>query len=367
MITMKKILLIVLSMIMMSSMVNAKSVTVNGEGITATEAENAALREAVENTLGVLVDSQTLVQNYMVVNDQIYTQSRGFISDYQVLSKKQTSNGSWIITIKAEVDDNPNSKLMNELTRLGIIDNKLRNPKIAVYIPEQHIQRRIPDPAGETALVKTLLEAGFNNVIEVGSRMSISNPLRMNANQLTQAAKQFNVDIMIVGEAFSEGVGDPAQYLPGRQTSNMKSCRARVEAKMFILRTGQIIAADGKYSSAMDISEAVASKKALAGAGQQIGEYFVEQILKLGSGNRNSMQVIVTVSDFSKINLIQTALNQINGVSGVSLANYEGGKGTFNVNYTGAPQTLFNGLNSSVDFDLKVISMTYNELHIMAR
>ena len=353
-------------MLLFNSAALAKNVTVTGYGMTATEAENDALRMAVEDTLGVLVDSQTLVQNYTVINDQIYTQSRGFITNYSVKDRRQTSSG-WQVTIDAVVDDNPNSKLMNELTRLGIIDTKLRNPKIAVYIPEHHIQYRVPDPAGETALVKALVEAGFNNVTEVGSRMSVAKPMSMNANQLTQAAQQFGVDIMIVGEAFSEGVGDAARFLPGKQTSNMQSCRARLEAKMFIVKTGQIIAADGKYGSAIDISESIAAKKALATAGQQMGEYFIEQLMNLGSGNRQSLQVVVAASDFSKINKVQSALNQVNGVSNVQLSNYEGGKGTFSINYGGSPQTLFNTLQNIVDFDLVLQSISYNVLNIYAR
>ena len=365
---MRKIFLIGIAVLMLfSGIVSAKNVTVTGYGTTASEAENEALRMAVENTVGVLVDSQTLVQNNMVIQDQIYTNSRGFITDYNVTSRRQTSNGSWQVTIDAVVDDNPNSKLMNELTRLGIIDNKLRNPKIAVYIPEHHIQYRVPDPAGETAVVKTLVEAGFNNVTEVGSRMNVTKPMNMNANQLTQAARQFGVDIMIVGEAFSEGVGDAAQWLPGRQSSKMQSCRARVEAKMFIVKTGQIIAADGKYGSAIDISEAVASKKALAEAGKQMGDYFIEQLMNLGSGNRQSLQVIVAVSDFSKINKVQSALNQVRGVKNVNLSDYSGGKGTFSVNYGGSPQTLFNELQRLVDVDLILQSASYNELNIIVR
>ena len=364
---MRKIFLTTITLLfLLSGLALAKNVTVTGQGMTAVEAENDALRMAVENTVGVLVDSQTLVQNFTVINDQIYTQSRGFVTNYTVKDKRQTSTG-WQVTIDAVVDDNPNSKLMNELTRLGIIDTKLRNPKIAVYIPEHHIQYRVPDPAGETALVKALVEAGFNNVTEVGSRMSVAKPMNMNANQLTQAAQQFGVDIMIVGEAFSEGVGDAARFLPGKQTSNMQSCRARLEAKMFIVKTGQIIAADGKYGSAIDISEAIASKKALAAAGQQMGEYFIEQLMNLGSGNRQSLQVVVAASDFSKINKVQSALGQVNGVTNVQLSSYEGGKGTFNVNYSGSPQTLFNTLQNIVDFDLVLQSISYNVLNIYAR
>ena len=344
----------------------AKNVTVTGQGATASDAENDALRMAVEKTLGVLVDSQTLVQNSMVINDQIYTQSRGFITNYEVTSRQQTPYG-WQVTINADVDDNPNSKLMSELTRLGIIDTRLRNPRIAVYVPESHIQYRIPDPAGETAIVKALTEAGFSNVTEVGSRLSVSKPMNMNTAQMTQAANQLGVDIMIVGEAFSEGLGDAAQWLPGNQTSKMQSCRARLEAKMFIVKTGQIIAADGKYGSAIDSSESLAAKKALASAGQQMGEYFIEQLMTLGSGNRQSMQVVVIGSDFTKINRVQAALAQVRNVSNVNLSSYQGGKGVFTINYSGSPQTLFNELQSIADIDLTLKSIDYNVLNIIVR
>ncbi len=363
---MKRFAAIIFSLLIIFSVTAlAKSVTVTGTGMTPSDAENDALRAAVENTLGVLVDSETLVQNSMLIRDQIYTQSRGFVTNYNVVNREQIS-GTWRVTINATVDDQPNSKLMNELTRLGIINVQLRNPKIAVYVPESHIQYRVPDPAGETAIVKALINAGFSNVIEVGARLNISNPLNMTAAQMSQAAQQFGADIMIVGEAFSEGVGDPGQWLPGNQRTNMQACRARVEAKMFIVRTGQIIAADGKFGSAYDNSQAVASKKALAAAGQQMGEYFVERITGMYTSQQN-VEVVVYGSDFSKINLVQSALGQVNRVKGVNLSTYEGGRAVFSVQYGGSPQTLFNELQALTTADLSLQSITYNTLTISVR
>lgn len=363
---MKRFAAIIFSLlIIFSSTAFAKNVTVTGTGMTPSDAESDALRAAVENTLGVLVDSETLVQNSMLIRDQIYTQSRGFVTDYSVVNREQVAGG-WRVTINATVDDQPNSKLMNELTRLGIINVQLRNPKIAVYVPESHIQYHVPDPAGETAIVKALINAGFSNVTEVGARLNVANPLNMTAAQMSQAAQQFGADIMIVGQAFSEGVGDPAQWLPGNQRTNMQACRARVEAKMFIVRTGQIIAADGKYGSAYDNSQAVASKKALAAAGQQMGEYFVEQITGMYT-SRQGVEVVVYAADFSKINLVQSALGQINRVKNVNLSTYESGRAVFSVQYGGSPQTLFNELQALTTADLLLQSITYNTLTISIR
>ncbi|MBO6178927.1 MAG: hypothetical protein J6I62_10405 [Selenomonadaceae bacterium] len=368
---MKKLALIIFFLFaLFIPITEAKQVTVTGQGVTASAAENDALRQAVEKAVGVLVDSQSLVSKNILIEDNIYTNSRGFITNYTVVDKRQDAVGSWRVTVNADVDESPNSKLMNELTRLGIIDTRLRNPKIAVYIPESHIQYRVPDPAGETAVIKTLVKAGFSQVIAASPKLTTVSynwarkGYNVNLEDLRAAARFFSADIVIMGEAFSEGVGDPGQWLPGNQRMNMRSCRARVEAKMYLAKTGQIIAADGKYGSALDISEAVASKKALAAAGEEIGNYFVDEILKYSSSNRQNTELIVISSDFSKINKVQAALKSIRGVKNVQMKNYASGKGVFEIQYSGAPQTLYRELASSVDTALNLISASYNTLTV---
>ena len=362
---MKKFAAIIFALLMICATAAAKNVTVTGTGLTATDAENDALRAAVENTLGVLVDAETLVQNNMLISDQIYTQSRGFVNEYHVVSREEVG-GIWHVTINATVDDQPNSKLMNELTRLGIINVQLRNPKIAVYVPEQHLNYNVGGAGGETAIVKALLNAGFSNVVEVGTGLNYQSPMAMNVAQMKQAAQTFGADIMIVGESFSEGVGDMGNYLPGNQVTNMQACRARVEAKMFIVRTGQVIAADGKYGSAYDNSQAIAAKKALASAGEQMGNYFVEQITGMYT-SRQGVEVIVYASDFSKINMVQSALGNVSRVKNVNLSSYENGRAVFNIGYGGSPQTLFNELQALTPAELTLQSLAYNTLTIYVR
>ena len=363
---MKKFAIIICALLMIfCAEASAKNVTVTGTGLTPSEAENDALRAAVEDTVGVFVDSETLVQNSMLVNDEIYLHSRGFVNDYVVLSREQFANG-WRVTINATVDDQPDSKLMNELTRLGLINVRLRNPKIAVYVPEQHLNYSVNGSGGETAIVKILLNAGFSNVVEVGTGLNYQSPMAMNVAQMKAAAEKFGADIMIVGESFSEGVGDMGNYLPGNQRTNMEACRARVEAKMFIVKTGQVIAADGKYGSAYDNSQAIAAKKALTSAGEQMGNYFVEQITGMYT-SRQGVEVIVYGADFSKINVVQSALGKIGRVKNFNLSSYENGRAVFNVGYGGSPQTLFNELRAVTTADLTLQALTYNTLTIYVR
>lgn len=365
---MKKIIYLLMAVLFCcSAAASAQQITVSGYGETADEAERDALRNAVEQAVGTLVDSATLVQNNLLISDEIYTQSRGYITNYTVLSQKLVSGGTYEVTVNADVDTNPNSKLMNELTRLGIINRQLRDPKIAVVIPEYHIRARIPDPAGETAVIRKLIDAGFSRITDISDvRYNLNKLSALTKEDMENIARSRNVDILIVGEAFSEGVGDVGKFLPSGGNTGIVSCKARLEAKIFIAKTGQIISANGTYGTAADLTENIAGKKALNEAGEKMGDYIVEKLLNYGSSARQNLEVIVAASDFNKVNAINSAMQKIRGVESSMVTDYVGGKATLSVKYSGTPQTLFNQLNQAVNFNINLQSLSYNTLNITA-
>lgn len=346
---------------------SAQQVNISGYGTTIDEAERDALRNAVEQAVGTMVDSTTLVKNTMLINDEIYTQSRGYITNYTILSKRLNADGMYEIIINANVDTNPNSKLMNELTRLGIINRQLRDPKIAVIIPEYHIKARIPDPAGETAVIRKLVDAGFSRITDISDiRYNLNNLSALTKQDMENIARSRNVDILIVGEAFSEGVGDVGKFLSTGRNTGIVSCKARLEAKIFIAKTGQIISANGTYGTAADLTEFIAGKKALNDAGEKMGDYIVEKLLNYGSSTRQNLEVVVAATDFNKINAINSAIQKIRGVESSMVTDYNNGKATLSVKFSGTPQTLFNQLNQAVNFNISMQSLSYNTLSISA-
>lgn len=367
---MRKLIALLILVLSLGVSVNvlAKNVTVTGTGASVTEAENDALRLAVENTLGVLVDSQTLVEKNVVLEDTVYANSKGFVQDYKVVSKSKDYNG-WRVTIDAVVDTNPDSKLMSELTRLGLIDNVLRNPKIAIMMEEKHINYRIPNSTSETAITNKFIESGFDNVIDINrERMMYNNPYAMTTDELDNLARSMQADILIVGQAFSEGAGDVGKFIPGNHSrTGVKSCRARIEAKMYIARTGKIIAANGFNGSGADITEAVAAKIALNNAGEQIGEYLVEKLLGFAAGNRKQLEVVVLASDFTKMNEVKSALTSAYGVKNAQITSYSNGRAVIRVQYSGAPQALYELLQESDECNVELRSATYDTLTVMAK
>ncbi len=349
------------------SLVSAQEIIIAGSGASYEDAERDALRNAVEKAVGLMVDSQTLVQNSQLVNDEIYTQSKGYITNYTVLERKNNGT-SYKVTINADVDTKPDSKLMNELTRLGIINKQLRDPKIAVIIPEYHFSARIPDPAGETAVIKKLTEAGFSHVTDVSNiRYQLNKLSALTSNDFRSLADSLNVDILIIGEAFSQGVGDVGKFIGnGRKNVGILSCKARLEAKIFIVKSGQIIAANGTYGTAADLTEFIAAKKALNDAGEKMGDYIVEKLIDYGSGSKQNLEVTVIASDINKITKICNIIKNISGVNSANITNYSNGRANITVKYSGTPQNLYNQLNKTVDFNVVLKGISYNTLSIGA-
>ena len=64
----------------------AAMVTVTGQGSSERAAVKAALRQAIEQQIGVMVDSRSYVTNYKLIHDRVYTQSDRRSTAY-ILSK----------------------------------------------------------------------------------------------------------------------------------------------------------------------------------------------------------------------------------------------------------------------------------------
>lgn len=76
-----------------------------GVGTSADEALKDAYRNAVRQTVGAVVDAETLVENDEVIDDKILTYSDGFIKSYEEIpGSKKFKNGLHRIRIKAQVE-----------------------------------------------------------------------------------------------------------------------------------------------------------------------------------------------------------------------------------------------------------------------
>lgn len=79
-------------------------IVASGSGMTSDAATKAALRSAVEQVVGQLVDANTLVANEEVVSEKILTYSGGYVEGYEAIKEPvQGSDGLFATKIKARV------------------------------------------------------------------------------------------------------------------------------------------------------------------------------------------------------------------------------------------------------------------------
>ncbi len=168
-----------------------------------------------------------------------YTDSEGYGAGIEALAAA-------ISTTLAEKGDEllPKTETADErLARLRKLVAGKALPRVYVDIPEEHLSRRVPDPAAQTEIQKTLQDVGY--------------PL---------AATSEAADVSITGEAFSEAAG---------RRAGLVSCRARVEIKIARKTSKDELTVDRQTSVAVDLAENIAGKSALQSAGLQLGERLV--------------------------------------------------------------------------------------------
>jgi hypothetical protein len=80
------------------------TVVVEGTGRDEEQARKAALREAVSQAVGTLIDAETVVRNDQLVKDQIVEFSGGFVKSFETLSAKPGEAGGVRVRIRATVE-----------------------------------------------------------------------------------------------------------------------------------------------------------------------------------------------------------------------------------------------------------------------
>jgi len=340
--------------------------TAGGQAMARDAAVWDALRQAVEQALGAFIQSESIVENYQLISDNIFSKTAGYIQKYHIL-EEVFRDDLYRVKIKAYV---VSGKLENDLAAIGLLMLQKHKPRVMVVIPEQHLARRkVPDPAGETEIIKRLLEKGFKIVDQSQvKRIRYNDQVRAAlAGDDKTAAKiglQYGAEVIIVGEAFSEFATS------GGVLGSMISCRARVEARAIRTDTGEIIAADGKYAAGIDISENIAGKKALQNAGGQLGDYLITQIL---SGWRSevvdatTVQLIIIGVDYQQFAKFKMLLKgSVRGVKAIHQRSFSGKRGVLDIDFKGDPQALAEelALKDFGNFKVAITNFTSNRLDL---
>ena len=376
-----------------SSTAAQESKTVAAEGVAAIQegrvdiARDASLEDAqkraVEQAIGILIDSQTQVENYQLISDKILSQTKGYIKRYNV-SGEVTEGTLLRVRINAEV---ALGKLNDDLSGIGILLGQMHKPRTMILIAEQNmgnqwyawwwgpgtgrgggtaIGQQTDMGVVENTFMDKFIEKGFEFIdhqvaaknIKVTSAYKIQ---ELNVDQARTLGSQADAEVVIIGKAFSK---------PAGSISGMISAQADLSVRAVRTDTGQVIASATTHSAAVHISDTTAGTEALRKAAADAADQMITKILTAYSrevGGTRSINITITGLDKTRFVKFKDVLrNQVRSIKDLHERSFSGTTAKVSVDSKSSTQVLSDELLSRNfgSFTVEVIGSTANSLEL---
>ncbi len=338
-------------MILLLSDADVKEVMVEGvaaikenrKDIARDQAIKDALRKAVEQAVGSFISSETVVENYQVISDRIYSKAEGYIADYKVLREKVEGDlYRVLISAKVKMGD-----IKDDLKAIGILVEYMGRPRIAVLLEDDDIR---------TAIEEHLVNLGFPVVdFETIAKNTQKDKLKAVFDGDEDLAKEIalrnGAEIFIMGSSKV----DEKDYR-GRSIYEVV-----VRAKVVESSTGEIISSRVvKKEVPFDETEAKLETS------KEMAEKISNDILKKWKGGVNVVYLKVSGIRRGEINAIKSKLSDnIRGLRGINTKEIRKNYVVYEIITSSTPQEVLDEINSLKEFE--VVRFEGSEIEVKYR
>ncbi|MCP4754535.1 MAG: hypothetical protein GY866_26940 [Proteobacteria bacterium] len=208
----------------------------NNEGSARNQALQNALRDAVKQGVGLLLDSKTVVKNWAVIQDEVYSSARGFVKNYTII-KDEKQNDTWYVEIDAEV---ASGQIKDKLANLRILHKKMGNKRLMViYRPEHPDSLEAKNSAVLSALISIPAElnrSGFRVFDQRSLDRIYDSTSQTGGTQEAwmKIADQHQVDMLVEFELVS---GSKSPF----SRSKYKAAKVNIRMRVYDVSTGRLI------------------------------------------------------------------------------------------------------------------------------
>ena len=285
---MKKFLLTVILILMMTTSVFAQEVTADGYGRTREEAIHRAEQTAVEQVVGAYIDANTLVENAVVQLDELYAASQGFVNNVKIIDEGRQADGSYFVRAIMNVESEANTNLMSRLETIM----RLNDPRITVIMLQDNAPAGTHDELSESAINDRLLELGFSHIVDADIVANLENAVLLERiyngeKGLVGIGDSYGADYLILGKTHStaQNLVLPNYKNGGYSKHPLNIGNADITAKIIKLTNGEILGTftvSGKGNGINDDSAArTAIKNAANLAASEIENKFKKVAMKV--------------------------------------------------------------------------------------
>ncbi len=345
-----------------------KKITVTGmaDGTTAKSRDEAiddALSQAVKQAVGSVVSSETLVENMMMVEDRIYSETRGYISHYEII-KEKTSDGAYQIQVSAQVKT---SKLADDLEAIGLLIKKKHNPRVMVvlYSKEGGVfwfeYVREGNRNIENQIESSLMRRGFEIVDEelVSRQKQIEAALSENdLSRAVGAAKDFGAEVLITGNIRRMFVNSRRLY--GREVRFYSN---EIQVKAMETDSAKVL-----YSGSRNRPPSAINHIApLEEASSELTEEMIAGILnkwKKDVYEATRYQLNISNAKFKDISAMKKELENMRGYAGVQTRSFRSSVARLEVQYKGSLEELVDKISQIQSPAFEITSFQSNTVDI---
>jgi hypothetical protein len=302
-----------------------------------------ALRKGIEQVLGTLLEAQTLVENFQVIDDNIMTKTKGYVQNYQVLKEQKNGPDLYEVTVKAVVKV---ADIKDDLEGIATLMRRKNMPRAMVMIDEKNIGETPGYTAletdlnsAETTLMEVFMAKGFrfvdqSTVKQVISQQQAAAILEGNVTQAASLGRRLGAEVVLTGKAFAKTVELEAYG------AKIRSQQATVTVKAIKTDTGDMlgmVTEQGKFSHIDDVAGGV---KAIQQASKKAADNLIPQILnqwqqEVSSGGMITLNVH-GVTDYTVLGKFKSGLKYyVRGLASMNQRSWDNGYAVFEVNFKG--------------------------------
>ncbi|MBN2189669.1 MAG: hypothetical protein JW728_00470 [Candidatus Aureabacteria bacterium] len=327
------------------------------------EALNRALRNAVEQAVGSVIDSETMVQNFQLLDDQVYSEVKGYVKSYEIISDNGGEGDIYQIGVKAVVSM---GRLRKNLQALNIVKEKLNKPRIMIIFSEMVDGMTQPGETVQTGMEKSFLSNGFKLIDKSQMEAVKARDATLYYENPAEAAslgRRFGAEVVIVGQATADLIDSSQPY-----GVSVFAYEAQATAKAIDVDTAQVIASDGTSAQSRGGGRVPTARESMKKSGVELASKMMDQIVENWRSkvyNAMDIQIVGFNADSSNRISFEKALEGIRGVKSVNERSFSKGVVVIDVTIDGS---LYKGFEEIItgfsDVGIEVKGKTQNRIDI---
>lgn len=322
-----------------------------------------ALRQAVQQGMGTFVSTETLVENMILIEDSIYSETKGYIKSYEII-KENKSDGAYQVKISAVVKL---SKLADDLESIGLLIRKKQNPRVMVILYSTVVSgtylgfTREGSMNLENQIEGSLARKGFRIVDagQVSHKKKVESALHGNdMSAASRMAKDFGAEMLITGEVKRE-------YVDTRHLYGMKVRFFTNEVRLKALETDTAKVLYSGYKT--QPPSGVNHLEPLEEASAELIEEMASGILQQWSKDvyqTASYELNISDASYQDLSSLKKKLKNIRGIGGVQTRSFQSGKAVLEVKYKGSLEDLADRVSQMKKPVMEIMGLQSNSLDL---